>query len=79
MDQLTTDTGHFVNSRAKQETNMWSSSIKESRNDTWSVNIRVSVLKRRTSEDSSIICKNCFDKGVACVSLLQQSDKPHGL
>lgn len=36
---------HFVNSRAKQETNMWCSSIKESRNGTWSVNIRVSILK----------------------------------
>lgn len=47
LNQLTLNTDahlHFVNdSRAKQETNMWSSSIEESRNGTWSVNIRVSV------------------------------------
>lgn len=38
--------------------NMWSSSVKENRNGTWSVNIRVSVLKTPNlwTEGSSIIC-----------------------
>lgn len=46
---------HFVNSRAKQETNMWSSSIKESRNGTWSVNIRVSILWHCLIENAELL------------------------